>query len=451
MVETQSGRQLAQLPLSDWSSRSHEHADVGYRDLRGADEHSIDARLFAITAIAADGSGRISRDITKLLLAEIPELGGDELLERLLHASVDENLAAMLHLLGLRISLDNVTAPSAAAEHARRLAQREVSVTALIRAYRIGHALFLDWCLREVAEQEDDPHLAQAITHRILELSFGYIDRVSEQVVDTYHRERDRWLRTRTAVQVKTLLARDDLDPDSTEAALGYRLRQFHLAVIGWLPEPARPGGSGDGLVRLERLGQALAAGLGCRGRPLVVPVDEALAWFWLPFGARPNLDWARLDVVVEAADPAIRVAVGEVEKGVEGFRASHHQALTAQRVALAAGQARRVTLAERVGPIALLCRDLDATRVWVRKALGPLATDKNNNRPLRETLRVFLETGGSYVAAAEALNLHRNTVQYRLRKAGELLPTPIADRRSDLELALRACDQLGSVLLSNE
>jgi hypothetical protein len=40
--------------------------------------------------------------------------------------------------------------------------------------------------------------------------------------------------------------------------------------------------------------------------------------------------------------------------------------------------------------------------------------------------------------------------VQYRLRKAGELLPTPIADRRSDLELALRACEQLGSALLGD-
>ena len=39
---------------------------------------------------------------------------------------------------------------------------------------------------------------------------------------------------------------------------------------------------------------------------------------------------------------------------------------------------------------------------IGVRKALGSLATDKNNNRLLRETLRVFLETGGSYVVAAE-------------------------------------------------
>jgi hypothetical protein len=425
--------------------------DVGHRDLKGADEESIDARLFEITSILSDGFDRISRDITKLLLAEMPELRGDELLEALLHASVDQNVSSMLYLLGLQIPMENVAAPSAAAEYARRLAQRGVSVIALPRAYRIAHALFLDWCLREVAEQEPDPRLAQALTHRILELTFGYIDRVSDQVVDAYHRERDRWPRTRTTARINKLLARDDLDPDTTEAALGYRLRQFHLAVIGWLPEPIRSGGSDDGLARLDRLGQALAACLGCTGRPLFVPVDEALAWFWLPFGARPNLDWAKLDAVVEATDPAIRVAVGEVERAVEGFRASHHQALTAQNVALAAEPPRRVTLAERVGPIALMCRDLDAARVWVRKALGPLATDKNNNRVLRDTLRVFLETGGSYVAAAGALNLHRNTVQYRLRKAGELLPTPIADRRSDLELALRTCDQLGSVLLSDE
>jgi hypothetical protein len=41
--------------------------------------------------------------------------------------------------------------------------------------------------------------------------------------------------------------------------------------------------------------------------------------------------------------------------------------------------------------------------------------------------------------------------VQYRLNKAGELLPTPITERRADLELALCACDQLGSVLLDED
>jgi DNA-binding PucR family transcriptional regulator len=69
----------------------------------------------------------------------------------------------------------------------------------------------------------------------------------------------------------------------------------------------------------------------------------------------------------------------------------------------------------------------------------------------LRETLRVFLESGSSYAAAAETRNLHRNTVQYRLNKAGELLPAPIIERRADLELALRACDLLSAVLLCDD
>jgi DNA-binding PucR family transcriptional regulator len=215
--------------------------------------------------------------------------------------------------------------------------------------------------------------------------------------------------------------------------------------VVGWVPEPTQ---GGKGLVRLDRLGQALAADLSCTGRPLFVPCDESLAWFWLPFNTRPELDWACMALTLEANDPTIRIAVGELERGVEGFRSTHYQAVGAQNVAGVAEPPGRITFAARVGPIALMCRDIEATRVWVRKVLGPLATDKDNHQTLRETLRVFLEHHRSYSGAAETLNLHRNTVHYRLNKAAELLPNPITERTSDLELALRACHQLGSVLL---
>ena len=40
----------------------------------------------------------------------------------------------------------------------------------------------------------------------------------------------------------------------------------------------------------------------------------------------------------------------------------------------------------------------------------------------LRDTLLVFLQTGGSYKATAEQLTLHKNTIQYRIRKAEESL-----------------------------
>ena len=90
-----------------------------------------------------------------------------------------------------------------------------------------------------------------------------------------------------------------------------------------------------------------------------------------------------------------------------------------------------------------MLCADLDAARAWVHETLGELATDTTRNEGLRETARVFLETGGSYTATAEQLFLHRNTAQYRVRQAEEVRGRPLRDRRLDAELALVACHWL--------
>jgi DNA-binding PucR family transcriptional regulator len=60
----------------------------------------------------------------------------------------------------------------------------------------------------------------------------------------------------------------------------------------------------------------------------------------------------------------------------------------------------------------------------------------------------VFLDTGGSYKTTAERLVLHKNTVQYRIRKAQESLGRPVGSNRHDVELALQACRWLGSAVL---
>ena len=43
---------------------------------------------------------------------------------------------------------------------------------------------------------------------------------------------------------------------------------------------------------------------------------------------------------------------------------------------------------------------------------------------------------------------LHKNTVQYRIRKAEESLGRPMGENRHDVELALRASHWLGSSVL---
>ena len=95
-----------------------------------------------------------------------------------------------------------------------------------------------------------------------------------------------------------------------------------------------------------------------------------------------------------------------------------------------------------------MLCADLDAARAWVRETLGDLAIDTTRNAGLRETARVFLETGGSYTATAEQLFLHRNTAQYRVRQAEEVRGRPLRERRLDAELALIACHWLKGAVL---
>ena len=43
---------------------------------------------------------------------------------------------------------------------------------------------------------------------------------------------------------------------------------------------------------------------------------------------------------------------------------------------------------------------------------------------------------------------VHKNTVQYRIRRAEESLGRPVGGSRHDVELALRACHWLGSSVL---
>jgi DNA-binding PucR family transcriptional regulator len=65
--------------------------------------------------------------------------------------------------------------------------------------------------------------------------------------------------------------------------------------------------------------------------------------------------------------------------------------------------------------------------------------------------LLVFLRNGGSYKATAEQLMLHKNTVQYRIRKAEESLGRPVGENRHDVELALQASHWLGLSVLQHE
>jgi hypothetical protein len=415
----------------------------------------VDVAVPTIDGLLTDVAGAVnvrvvdvSQDVREQLIRTIPELRGDDVVVNLLAASVEANVATLLHVLEHGIVPESVDVPAAAVEYARRLAQRDVPLHALVRAYRVGHGRFLGTCLDELARQIQDVDLAVVVTKRLLELSFRYIDQVSERVILVYQEQRDRWLLTQTAARagrVRHLLDDGTADVDTAEISIGYRLRQRHLGLVAWIPEPTS---GGEGLARLDRLTAAIVESVGCRQRPLFVPCDQAVAWSWLPLDADSAVPWEALRRLVEEHDPSARVAAGEVASGLEGFRQTHREALRAQDVAVVARPARRMTFFADVAPVALMLADVAATRGWVRQALGGLSVDDGHAAALRNTLRVFLATGSSYTATAERLRVHKNTVQYRVRKAEEAIGGPVRGRESDVELALRVCHALGAPIL---
>ncbi|MEV4178340.1 helix-turn-helix domain-containing protein [Nonomuraea sp. NPDC049709] len=412
-------------------------------------EHSEAAkRLSVVAENVGSYLAEVSRDVGEHNIAEIPELRGDPSVTKMLQASVAENVATLLHIFENDIPLDNIEGPAAASEQARRLAQRGVPLSALIRAYRIGHWRFLQWCLDELDRQGDGDKLSSAATRRMLQVSFGYIDQVTQHLVVVYQHERDHWLLSQTAARaarVRDILAEKNVDLDWAEPALGYRLRQNHLGLVAWLPTLK---GEGAGLARLDRITNEIARKLDCPARPLFVPRDAVLAWAWLPLGAHRDVSWQELSNVVERSDPSVHVCTGCVGYGIEGFRSTHRQAVRTQELAAVAKPVPPFTDFSTVAPIALMATNIDDLRAWVWGVLGPLAADDESSARLRETAQIFLDTGCSYTATAGAQILHKNTVQYRIRKAEEIMGHPVQQGHADLEVALRAVQYLGSTLL---
>ena len=62
--------------------------------------------------------------------------------------------------------------------------------------------------------------------------------------------------------------------------------------------------------------------------------------------------------------------------------------------------------------------------------------------------MRVFFGEGSSYKGAAERLNLHHNSVKYRVDRAVQRCGRRIGDDRIDVEIAVLVCHHLGSAVL---
>jgi len=380
----------------------------------------------------------------------IDVLDDPEILDSM-HASVEGNVVTILHLLRQGIPLEHAQPITAATDYARRTAQQGVPSAALRRAYHIGSDDLLNHMFEEIQQLDAEADVKLRLLHHLAGWMHQYVDWITAVVLEVHEEERRHVLQRRASVVsglVQRVLDGRSVAPADFLNRTGYRLSQVHIAAVAWL---AGANQGTDRTADLTEVGHRLAGLLDSHGAPLLVPVDRNAVRIWIGVGQRSEpVDMAdlrrRLDV-----DADVRVALGTPLDGPDGFRRSLEQAEVVKVVPAVASTSvtRAVGWAEDgMTTVARLAHDLGGTRRWVREVLGPLAEDTEGAERLRETVRVHLRNGGSYVRTGEVLLLHRNTVKYRIQQVEAMRGRPLEDGRLDLELALHAWHLLGSVVL---
>lgn len=400
--------------------------------------------MSTVTDLLARLAAEVRDDVEALgarVLAEIdaglPELGRDPRVRELLVATVQGSLEGALVVLTGRPP-GEVPLPPVAGEIARRLAQQGVPVTVVLRAYRLGQSVFQQELIGRIAGSGLGTAEVGDAVGALTAVAFGYVDRVSEEMVAVHQAERDGWVRRRDAARlavVDAVLAGRGGTVTEVEAALGHPVAGEHVAAVLWVdPDAPDPGRA------LERAVVDLGVALGCSRAPLVVAPDAVTSWAWYQGGGGP----------VTLPPGPVWVALGGPGRGLDGFRGAHRRARRVQEVVAAAAPAARlpVTTADDLGPLLLLDAGTDLLADRVAEILGDLAIDDEQHARLRDTLAAYLRGGGSLAAAAGELHLHKNTVQYRLRRAEEVRGRPLGDDRLDVEVALLACRVLGPTVL---
>ena len=194
---------------------------------------------------------------------------------------------------------------------------------------------------------------------------------------------------------------------------------------------------------RMDDLAWSLDAAVGARSKAARVGVvnDRVAAVVVHPDPEELAATLAsELDVSSEGGAAPVRIAVGEAVT-LADIRRSYVSAVLALR---AAGDDKRIVSPRDLGSYGFLlaAQPSGALDGFVRAVLGPLIDrDRTRSSDLVDSVRAFIEAGGRWEQGAEALDVHRHTLRYRVRQAEEILGRDLSEAQDRLEvwLALKA------------
>jgi hypothetical protein len=248
---------------------------------------------------------------------------------------------------------------------------------------------------------------------------FRCVELTSDAVVSEY--QEARWRARSRANDQRLGIVRQVLTGHHANAEdLRYDLDSFHLGLVAWGPDA-------DQAVR------ALAGDLDLSY--LSVCSDGEETWGWLgsteALSRQADRRLARFRPPGQAA-----LAVGLPSLGLDGFRRSHSQAQLARRIALWCPAP--LTLYRDVALEAVVSEERPVVQDFIRQELGELAEFGGRAEVLRATLDAYFACAQNATAAAARLEIHNQTVRYRLRTIEETIGHALASRSAELQLALR-------------
>ncbi|HEX5928506.1 MAG TPA: helix-turn-helix domain-containing protein [Solirubrobacterales bacterium] len=304
--------------------------------------------------------------------------------------------------------------PTTLLSQARLAARFGIRLETVLRRYFAGYTLLSDFLIEEA---ERGGRSGAAPLKGLLRAQAALFDQVIAAVTEEYGREAAARGSTgdRRLILVRKLLNGDLLDAPE----LGYDLGSNHLGLIA--------AGSAAGEATRE-----LAAACDCRA--LVVRVDGETVWGWL--GSKRKLDPAGLRDLLESRWPSsCSLAIGELGRGLAGWRLTHRQAQAIFPIASFS------SAPIRYGEHALVSAAMENSLLGISLRhlyLEPLTQERDGGLTLRRTLRAYFAAARNGASAANELRVTRQTVSNRLRTIEMYVGRSLTDCAAELEVALR-------------
>jgi len=161
----------------------------------------------------------------------------------------------------------------------------------------------------------------------------------------------------------------------------------------------------------------------------------------------------ARAQLAARSACGLVAAGISRPSKGLSNLRDSYREAKDAVGIAYELGDRDTTTFYGDLKLYQLLLalkeRNLENLNQFYRQALGPLVDhDSRKRSDLVRTLSGFFAANGNLAKAAQDLDVHRNTLVYRLQRISDLTKLDLddADNRLILHLALKTRRVLATV-----